>query len=63
MAKRRDRLRTADGARERSSAYAYAFDLLAHDGDDMRSQPLADRKAALAKLLRTAKPGIRYANT
>ena len=43
-----------------SSAYAYAFDLLELDGDDMRSQPLGDRKAALAKLLRRAKPGIRY---
>ena len=43
-----------------ASAYAYAFDLLALDGDDMRRQPLADRKAALAKLLRKAKPGIRY---
>ena len=30
------------------------------DGEDMRKQPLADRKAALAKLLRRAKPGIRY---
>ena len=26
----------------------------------MRKQPLSDRKAALAKLLRKAKPGIRY---
>ena len=43
-----------------ASAYAYAFDLLALDGDDMRGQPLTDRKAALAKLLRKAKPGIRY---
>ena len=43
-----------------ASAYAYAFDLLALDGNDMRRQPLADRKAALAKLLRKAKPGIRY---
>ena len=42
------------------AAYAYAFDLLALDGNDMRRQPLADRKAALAKLLRKAKPGIRY---
>ena len=43
-----------------ASAYAYAFDLLAFDGDDMRRRPLGDRKAALAKLLRRAKPGIRY---
>ena len=43
-----------------ASAYAYAFDLLALDGDDMRRQPLTERKAALATLLRKAKPGIRY---
>jgi len=43
-----------------SSAYAYAFDLLALDGGDMRRQPLSERKALLAKLLRKAKPGIRY---
>jgi bifunctional non-homologous end joining protein LigD len=43
-----------------ASAYAYAFDLLTVDDKDMRSQPLADRKAALAKLLRKAKPGVRY---
>ena len=43
-----------------ASAYAYAFDLLAFDDDDMRGQPLIERKAALAKLLRKAKPGIRY---
>ena len=30
------------------------------DGDDMRRQPLSERKATLAKLLRRAKPGIRY---
>jgi bifunctional non-homologous end joining protein LigD len=45
--------------RERE-VFAYAFDLLQLDGDDMRQQPLADRKAALAKLLAKAKPGIRH---
>jgi bifunctional non-homologous end joining protein LigD len=30
------------------------------DGNDMRRQPLANRKAALARLLRKARPGIRY---
>jgi bifunctional non-homologous end joining protein LigD len=34
--------------------------LLAIDGDDTRKLPLLERKAALAKLLRKAKPGIRY---
>ena len=43
-----------------ASAYAYAFDLLAIDGDDTRKLPLLERKAALGKLLRKAKPGIRY---
>ena len=38
-------------------AYAYAFDLLAVDGIDTRSLPLSERKAALAHLLRKAKPG------
>ena len=42
-----------------ASAYAYAFDLLAIDDRDVRSEPLEQRKAALAKLLRKAKPGIR----
>ena len=43
-----------------ASAYAYAFDLLAIDGADTRALPLSERKAALAHLLRKAKPGIRY---
>ncbi len=43
-----------------ASAYAYAFDLLALDGEDTRKLPLSERKAALGKLLRKAKPGIRY---
>ena len=42
-----------------ASAYAYAFDLLAIDDRDVRSEPLEQHKAALAKLLRKAKPGIR----
>ena len=43
-----------------ASAYAYAFDMLVLDGRDMRGEPLADRKAALGKLLRKSKPGIHY---
>jgi ATP dependent DNA ligase domain len=34
------------------------FDLLEMDGRDLRRQPIEDRKAALAKLLRGAKPGM-----
>jgi bifunctional non-homologous end joining protein LigD len=41
------------------SAFAYAFDLLLLEGEDIRGQPLSDRRARLAKLLRNAKPGIR----
>ena len=47
-------------ARHDASAYAYAFDLLVLDGKDMREEPLVARKPALGKLLRKAKPGIRY---
>ena len=43
-----------------ASAYAYAFDVLAIDSKDMRALPLSERNAALAKLLRKAKPGIRF---
>jgi ATP-dependent DNA ligase len=42
-----------------ASAYAYAFDVMVVDGADVRQLPLSERKAALAKLLRKAKPGIR----
>ena len=34
--------------------------LLALDGNDTRKLPLSERKATLGKLLRKAKPGIRY---
>jgi bifunctional non-homologous end joining protein LigD len=30
----------------------YAFDLIEHDGQDLRDYPFLDRKAALARLLR-----------
>jgi bifunctional non-homologous end joining protein LigD len=36
----------------------YAFDLLELDGNDLRSQPLGERKAKLAKLLARAPVGI-----
>ena len=42
-----------------NQAFAYAFDLLAVDGADIRGLPLAERRTRLAKLLRKAKPGIR----
>jgi bifunctional non-homologous end joining protein LigD len=37
------------------TAILYAFDLIEHDGEDLRNLPFLDRKAALARLLRDAK--------
>jgi bifunctional non-homologous end joining protein LigD len=41
------------------AAFAYAFDLLLLDGDDIRRAPLKERRDRLTKLLRKAKSGIR----
>jgi len=41
------------------AAFAYAFDLLLLDGDDIRRAPLKERRDRLTRLLRQAKPGIR----
>jgi bifunctional non-homologous end joining protein LigD len=41
-------------------AVAYAFDLLALDGDDPRRKPYGERKDALRKLLRRCRDGIQY---
>jgi ATP-dependent DNA ligase len=38
--------------------FLYAFDLLHLDGRDLRREPIEVRKAALAKLLRAAGPGL-----
>ena len=46
-----------EGAR---AAILYAFDLIEHDGEDMRNLPFLDRKAALARLLRNTKAGILF---
>jgi bifunctional non-homologous end joining protein LigD len=40
------------------TAILYAFDLIEHDGEDLRDLPFLDRKAALARLLRGTKAGI-----
>src|SRR6266404_7274649 len=40
------------------SAILYAFDLIEHDGEDLRDRPFLDRKAALARLLRDTEAGI-----
>jgi bifunctional non-homologous end joining protein LigD len=39
-------------------AILYAFDLIEHDGEDLRGLPFVDRKAALARLLRGIEAGI-----
>jgi ATP-dependent DNA ligase len=41
-------------------AILYAFDLLERDGEDLRSRPLAERKARLAKLVGRSDRGIVY---
>jgi bifunctional non-homologous end joining protein LigD len=41
--------------RRGSEAVLYAFDLVEHDGDDLRDLPLIDRKRRLARLLGRAK--------
>jgi bifunctional non-homologous end joining protein LigD len=38
----------------------YAFDLIEHDGEDMRNRPFLDRKAALARLLRNTEAGVLF---
>ena len=40
------------------TAILYAFDLIEHDGEDLRNLTFLDRKAALARLLRNTKAGI-----
>jgi bifunctional non-homologous end joining protein LigD len=41
-------------------AIACAFDLLKLEGDDLRRQPLDERKAALQKLLKRSRGGIQF---
>jgi bifunctional non-homologous end joining protein LigD len=50
-----DELRRREAAH---SAMLYAFDLIEHDGRDLRDLPFLDRKAALARLLRDTAEGI-----
>jgi ATP-dependent DNA ligase len=46
--------------RHDEGVFLYAFDLIELDGDDLRRDPLAVRKATLASLLRRAAPGLRF---
>ena len=41
-------------------AVLYAFDLIEHDGNDLRDLPLIERKRRLARLLGKAKRPIRF---
>jgi bifunctional non-homologous end joining protein LigD len=50
-----DRLR---GRRDDRRVFLYAFDLIELNGKDLRREPIEQRKTALAKLLRRAKPGL-----
>ena len=58
-----DGLSRFEELRSREAAHAailYAFDLIEHDGEDMRNRPFLDRKAALARLLPDTEAGIRF---
>src|SRR5215470_12035052 len=52
-----DELRRSEGAH---SASLYAFDLIEHDGEDLRDLSLLGRKAALARLLCGTLSSIRF---
>jgi bifunctional non-homologous end joining protein LigD len=56
-----DGLSRFEDLRRRTAADAavlYAFDLIEHDGEDLRDRRFLDRKAALARLLRDIEAGI-----
>src|SRR5215472_329604 len=46
--------------RANGSIFLYAFDLIELNGDDLRHDPLAVRKATLASIVAKAQPGIRF---
>jgi bifunctional non-homologous end joining protein LigD len=50
-----DELRRRDAA---NSAILYAFDLIEHEGEDLRDVPFLDRRAALARVPRDSEAGI-----
>jgi len=58
-----DRISSFDRIRYRqhdAGVFLYAFDLIELNGDDLRRDPLAVRKATLASLLARAAPGLRF---
>ena len=46
--------------RNDANVFLYAFDLLSLNGHDLRREPIEERKAALAKLIRRKHVGIRF---
>ena len=46
--------------RKTDRLHYYAFDLLFLDGEDLRAEPLLDRKDRLRTLLRNAPPQLQY---
>jgi bifunctional non-homologous end joining protein LigD len=46
--------------RHDATVFLYAFDLIELNGDDLRCEPLAVRKATLASLLARVAPGVRF---
>jgi ATP-dependent DNA ligase len=46
--------------RHDASVFLYSFDLIELNGDDLRREPLAVRKATLARLLARVAPGLRF---
>jgi bifunctional non-homologous end joining protein LigD len=54
------RFEELSGRRAADTAILYAFDLIKHDGEDMRNLAFLDRKGALARLLRNIEAGILF---
>ncbi|MGE0037470.1 MAG: hypothetical protein AB7S93_17785 [Xanthobacteraceae bacterium] len=52
--------RLQEGARIKSDAILFAFDLVELDGQDLRREPLLTRKTTLLSLLKAAPHGILY---
>ena len=48
--------------RRSHEAVQFAFDLLMHDGDDLRDQPLIDRKRRLVRMIGRVRRAIRYSD-
>jgi bifunctional non-homologous end joining protein LigD len=48
------------GPQRKTDVLLYAFDLLRLDGEDLRHEPIEERRAALATLLRKARPSLQF---